>query len=161
MQADNYTSKEYVGFVDTDCFFLTYIDREDLFEEGKPVINGRTGYHDPEDVWAQMPLGTYVFTVLPFFYQICQILPFVRYLTLGMNETFRCMSYFPVIVKTAHLKPMREFISRYHNEDFDIVFYKNISTRPYSQFGIMCTYLFAFHRGVIISLLFFQNVYLI
>jgi hypothetical protein len=41
--ADNFTTAEYVGFVDTDCVFITYVDREDLFENGKPVINGRSG----------------------------------------------------------------------------------------------------------------------
>lgn len=41
--ADNYTSSEFVGFVDTDAVFLTYIDREDLFEDGKPVVNARSG----------------------------------------------------------------------------------------------------------------------
>lgn len=29
--ADNYTSSEYVGFVDTDCLFITYVDITDLF----------------------------------------------------------------------------------------------------------------------------------
>jgi hypothetical protein len=38
--ADNFTTAEYVGFSDTDTLFLTYVDREDLFEDGKPVING-------------------------------------------------------------------------------------------------------------------------
>jgi hypothetical protein len=41
--ADNFTTAEYVGFVDTDCVLITYVDREDLFENGKPVINGRSG----------------------------------------------------------------------------------------------------------------------
>ena len=57
--ADNYTNKEYVGFVDTDTVFLTYIDREDLFEDGKPVINGRSGPHNPDDVWAHASRATY------------------------------------------------------------------------------------------------------
>jgi hypothetical protein len=43
--ADNFTSAEYVGFVGTDTVFLTYVDREDLFENGKPLVNGRySGY---------------------------------------------------------------------------------------------------------------------
>ena len=39
--ADNFTESEYVAFVDSDAVFLTAVDREDLFENGKPVINGR------------------------------------------------------------------------------------------------------------------------
>lgn len=38
--ADNFTSSEFVGFVDTDAFFVTYVDREDIFEE--QTINGTT-----------------------------------------------------------------------------------------------------------------------
>ena len=41
--ADNFTQSEFVGFVDSDCLFLTYVDREDLFETGKPVIKAITG----------------------------------------------------------------------------------------------------------------------
>ena len=29
---DNFSTSEFVGFVDSDCVFTTYIDREDLFE---------------------------------------------------------------------------------------------------------------------------------
>ena len=46
--ADNFTSSEY-AFVDSDAVFLTAVDREDLFEDGKPVINGRLGPHDEGD----------------------------------------------------------------------------------------------------------------
>jgi hypothetical protein len=41
--ADNFTTAEFVGFADSDCVFETYVDREDLFENGKPVVNGRSG----------------------------------------------------------------------------------------------------------------------
>jgi hypothetical protein len=54
----------------------------------------------------------------------------------GMLEPMRCMSYFPVIIKTKHLKLMREFISTYHKRPFDEVF-MNFSDHAYSQFNIM------------------------
>jgi hypothetical protein len=41
--ADQYTDDEYVGFGDSDCLFYTHIDREDIFEDGKPVVHGRIG----------------------------------------------------------------------------------------------------------------------
>jgi hypothetical protein len=125
--ADNFTDKEYVGFVDSDAAFITHIDREDLFEEGKPVVNAKSGNHpvDKNGVY-KWAMGTYQ--------------------ALGILEPFRCMSYFPVIIKLSHLKDMREYISKYHNLPFDDVFYQNISSIPYSQFGIMCTYLWAFKR---------------
>lgn len=31
-EADEWVTAEYVGLVETDCFFVTYVDREDLFE---------------------------------------------------------------------------------------------------------------------------------
>ena len=123
--ADNFTTSEYVGFVDTDCVFVTYIDREDLFEEGKPVINGRSGKHDPHDFWDIMPNGTYYAT--------------------GILEPMRCMSYFPAIIKRSHLKDIRDHISQHHNKSFDEAFY-DISGQPYSQFGIFCAYLYKYKR---------------
>ena len=61
--ADNFTDTEFVGFVDTDCVFITYIDREDLFEGGKPVINGRIGVDTAYstkhyDFWTKVPQAT-------------------------------------------------------------------------------------------------------
>lgn len=126
--ADNYTAREYVGFVDTDAAFITYVDREDLFEDGKPVVNARSGHHavSSDGVW-KWSVGSFV--------------------SLGILEPFKCMSYFPVIVKVSHLPEMREFIARYHNLTFNDAFYHNITNGVgYSQFGIMCTYLYAFKR---------------
>lgn len=41
--ADLYVKAEYVGFVDGDSTFITYVDREDIFENGKPIVKGRFG----------------------------------------------------------------------------------------------------------------------
>ena len=41
--ADQYTDAEHVGFVDGDCMFLTNIDREDIFEDNKPIVHGNIG----------------------------------------------------------------------------------------------------------------------
>jgi hypothetical protein len=64
----------------------------------------------------------------------------------GILEPMTCMSYFPVIVKTAHIREMREYLARYHNKSFDQAFKENINSNHYSQFGIMCTYLWGFHK---------------
>ena len=136
---ENYTSTEYVGYVDTDCLFLTYVDREDLFEDGKPVVNGRTGnLHKstnggrPGDLyWQEVAANTYK--------------------VLGIRETMRCMSYFPVIVKNEHMRAFREHVIAHiqatYNEllTFDEIFAKYIvpdGTNTYSQFNLMCTYLY-------------------
>ena len=126
--ADNFTSKEYVGFTDTDAAFITYVDREDLFEDGKPVVNARSGNHPvgPDGAW-RWTSGSFHAT--------------------GLLEPFKCMAYFPVIVKVSHLPEMRDYIAKHHNLTFNEAFYHNISNGDgYSQFGIMCTYLYAFKR---------------
>jgi len=124
--ADNYTSAEYVGFVDTDCLFITYVDISDLFEDGLPVINGRIGYNNRKP-WSQVPGATYAIT--------------------GHEEPMRCMSYFPVIIKTKHLKEIREFISEHNGRrPFNEVFREFADRAFYSQFNLMCTYLWSFRR---------------
>jgi hypothetical protein len=91
--ADNFTTSEYVGFVDCDCLFTSYVDREDLFENGKPAINGRIGVNK-RPPWSGVPARTQAFT--------------------GYLEPMRCMTYFPVILKTAHMKEIRDFIGQKH-----------------------------------------------
>ena len=124
--ADNFTNHDFVGFSDTDVAFLTYIDREDLFEDGKPVVNARSGLHEFNDNWHTMPNGTFR--------------------ALGILEPLRCMSYWPVIINVSHFKDMRDYISRFHGMPFNQAFRQKINIGPYSQFGIMCTYLFTFKR---------------
>ena len=133
--ADNFTTSEYVGYVDSDSIFLTYIDREDIFEDGKPVINGRSGPMETE-WWAKSPLFNHDFT--------------------GLEQPMRCMSYFPVVIKTAHLKDLRDHIVKHWNNNipeykgrnltFDDIFYLNSEPGIY-QFDLMCTYLFNFKQN--------------
>ena len=129
LYADEFVDSEYVGFVDTDCEFVTYVDREDLFEDGKPVVNGRIGpVHDW--VWYYMPAAT-------------------KHL-LQLDEPMRCMAYFPVIIKTQHIKEMREYIERINGGKSlrEVLFLEMIDKAQgrYSQFSFMCAYIWAFHR---------------
>ena len=130
--ADNFTESEYVGFMDSDATIMTYVDREDLFEDGKPIVNARGGYTLADYTWV-WSAGTYE--------------------TLGILEPFKAMAYFPVIIKRSHLKDVRDFIADRHNLTFDDAFYQNISApgvgliKGYSQFNIMFTYLFTFKRS--------------
>ena len=128
--ADNFTDSEYIGFMYTDVAFVTFIDREDLFEEGKPVINARGGYFRVTKDAAQ-----------------------IRTDALGFIKPFKALSYFPVIIKSSHLKDAREYIAQRHNLTFDDTFYQKISLmgfgrgKEYSLFDIMFTYLYAFKRS--------------
>lgn len=130
--ADIWSRSEYVGFVDTDCLFVTYVDREDLFEDGRPVIIGRIGnFNSPTngpgwDWWATIPATTEAL--------------------LGLPEPMRCMSYFPVILKTAHIKALREYLEKKHGKDFETIFKEKFIDHPYSQFNVMCAYVWHFHR---------------
>jgi hypothetical protein len=127
--ADGYTNAEYIGFADTDCKFITFVDREDLFEDGMPVINGRIGTYPANDWWLSVPAST-------------------QWLLGGLEEPMRCMSYFPVVIKAVHLKKMREYIFKVHNiaSDDHRVFNKYMSDK-FSQFNAMCAYLWHFHRS--------------
>jgi hypothetical protein len=124
--ADNYSNSEYIGYVDSDAAFITYVDREDLFEDEKPVVNARSGFHAANDGTNNWSIGTYN--------------------TLKVLEPFRCMAYFPFIIHRKHLQEMREYISQLHNMSFGEVFYQIMSSNSFSQFNVMCTYLYYHHR---------------
>lgn len=59
-----------------------------------------------------------------------------------------CMSYFPVIIRTVDLRHLREFVEKKFNTTFDDFFY-DIQLKQqwarYSQFNILCAYLY-WHR---------------
>jgi hypothetical protein len=128
--ADNFTSSEFVGFVDTDTFFVTYVDREDLFEDDKPVVNGKIG--NPHKKGNLDPLW--------------QDITATTFDLLGMLEPMKCMAYFPVIVRTNHLMELRKYLEDRYQLPFIEIYRKHIVTRRYSQFNIFCTYLFHKHR---------------
>lgn len=128
--ADNFTTSEFVGFVDTDAFFLTYVDREDLFENGKPVINGKIG--NPHKRFNKDPLW--------------HMMTNTTYDVLGLEEPMKCMAYFPVIIKTKHLRLLREYLEKKYGKPFYDVFRLKIADRMFSQFNFFCTYLFYFHQ---------------
>lgn len=141
--ADKSSNAEFVGFVDTDCLFTTYTDRGDLFEDNKPVINGRIG-RSQNMYWDPVPATSFAFT--------------------GLLEPMRCMNYFPVVIKRTHLADLREYVIKYVRVALVVLFAVVTMTlsyvfaqhggqlsfpeifamhtfAPYSQFGILCTYL--------------------
>ncbi len=121
--ADNFTSSEYVGFLDTDTLFVTAVTKEDLFEMDKPIIFGIFG-PTAETWWIRVAKSTAAM--------------------LGKPEVMRCMAYFPVIIKTRHLKSLRRHVEILHGMSFNN-YYKLLAREPYSQFNIMCNYLWHHH----------------
>lgn len=128
--ADQHITSDFVGFVDTDCQFITYIDRSDLLShDNKPIIRGRTG----KNHWAHLyePSSTWL---------------------LGgalKSPSLRFMNYFPVLFKTSHVKEIREYIEQQHNTSFNQVYIRyadKFGHHQVSHWDVMCTYLWHFHR---------------
>lgn len=131
MYADNFTSAEYVGFVDTDCMFITYVHSNDIFENGKPVINGKTGNphkhsEKEEPIWKEIIRVTYELT--------------------GIKEPMKCMSYFPVVIKTKHIAAFRKFMEDKYSMPFYDIMREHISKKWFGQFDMFCVYLFHYHH---------------
>ena len=103
MYPDYCTNLPYVGFIDTDTFFDTLMTPNLLFENGKPVIVAKVGVA-AYSCWSD--------TTATF---------------LRKKEVMQCMSNFPVMMKTAHLKEMREVLAREQGKDFDIIFMNSVS----------------------------------
>ena len=66
--SSNITSLEYIGFVDTDTLFHSYVDYHDIFEDSnKPIIHGRIGqgihriiHHFKQFIVITVPLNKFV-----------------------------------------------------------------------------------------------------
>ena len=124
--ADTYATGEYVGFLDTDTFFITLIYEDLLFEGDKPIVWGYFGAAR-NAFWRKSKKNTNTF--------------------LKKREMIRAMNYFPVIVKVKHVIAVRDYIEKAHERPFNDVFQSIASTGPYySQFNIMLTFLWYFHR---------------
>eukprot|EP00899_Mesostigma_viride_P019640 jgi/Mesvir1/27678/Mv07398-RA.1 len=126
--ADNYTDAEFVGFCDSDTVFTGVVQEQDLFDElRRPHIMGLYG-RPVDDTW---PLA-----------------PNVTQYALGVPEPFRAMNQFPLIIRTAHLREIRDYITRHlGTRDFDDAFtlIRDLGRPMYSQFSIMAVYLW-YHR---------------
>eukprot|EP00668_Euglena_longa_P013945 GGOE01017897.1.p1 GENE.GGOE01017897.1~~GGOE01017897.1.p1 ORF type:complete len:726 (-),score=70.25 GGOE01017897.1:117-2168(-) len=125
--ADHYCDAEFIGFVDTDCLFITPVVLSDLFVDGKPVVIGMIGKPTGAGkfFWKQTPNGTHRFLRKP--------------------EVVRGMNYFPVVIHRSHLRELRSYVEELHKKSFGDVF-RRFTKWPYSQFNVMLTYLWYFHR---------------
>ena len=124
--ADNFTSSEYVGFVDTDTLFVSRVLHEDLFVGDKPRVQPIFGGPPLNSFWARVPSSTHR--------------------ALGFKEKFKGMSYFPVVIKLSHLPFIREHIRKHLKKTtFDEAF-KVILKSSYSQFNLMVNVLYEFYH---------------
>ncbi len=130
--ADNFTSAEYVGLVDTDCMFITYVHSSDIFEHGKPVINGKTGNPFQPGSKEQIVWKDIIAT---------------NYKVLGLEEPMKCMSYWPVIIKTSHIIEFRQWLELKYKLPFYEIMRLYVTPNWFGQFDMFCTYLFNFHQN--------------
>eukprot|EP00756_Hemistasia_phaeocysticola_P065029 Hpha_TRINITY_DN8243_c0_g1::TRINITY_DN8243_c0_g1_i1::g.112009::m.112009 len=125
--ADKFVTSEYVGFLDTDSTFITQVTKEDLFMDGKPIVRGLRGW----------PMnGAHAFHTKNTFHM------------LKRKQIGWFMTYFPVIVKTAHLEGLRKHVAKIHGKPFEYVFREISELRNgFSQFDIILNYMFIHHRA--------------
>ena len=119
------TSKKYVAFVDTDTMFITRIVPEMLFTQDKPIIIAVYGSESRFNWRDHAQTTTNLFQT---------------------KEATRCMSYFPVVVKVDHVVELRHYLEKLHGMPFDELLLK-LKTERFSQFNIMCHFLWMFHRS--------------
>ena len=125
MHPDECTDLPYVGYVDTDTFFDTLVTPNLLFENGKPVIVGKIGMA-PYKCWED-----------------------TAEVFLRKKAVMQCMSTFPVMIKTEHMKEMRQVLAKEQGKPFSEIFMKAPTLGAYClcQFSIMCNYVWYYHRN--------------
>lgn len=122
--ADKHTGSKYVGFLDTDTIYVTTVTQQSMFVDDKPVVFGAVG----------KPVNTWWNTV-----------PASTMHVLGLPETMKCMSYFPVIIAADHLRQLRSHVENMHNRPFNDVI-GDVDSSHWCHFSIICTYIWHYHR---------------
>jgi len=123
--ADRATNETFTAFIDTDAVVMTTVHPEALFEDGsRPIVRGMRG--KPITSWWYGP-------------------PTQTEWAIGRPEVGCFMTFFPVIIRTAHFAEMRKSMEERHHMPFDRIFAKFSHTRAFSQFNIMMNWLF-FHK---------------
>jgi hypothetical protein len=130
--ADNFTTSEFIGFLDDDTLFSKAIIPYDVFDsQGRPraIVKYSNGIHDMEPHYKQWYRQyDYMF---------------------GQPAYLNAMSYFPVVIRREHLPEIRQAMLDQHPEfaSFDDLFISFVRRRKYfSQFQFMFDYLWRTHR---------------
>ena len=131
MFADQLVKSKYVGFLDSDALFVTMVTEEAIFTPaGKPRVIAAVGRGDRgrDVMWTTISASTAFF--------------------LKKDYVVSCMSYFPVVLETAHIAEMRAYVEKIHGKPF-IKVYKEMFVKwgLYCHFSIMCNYAWHFHSS--------------
>lgn len=124
MNADNATSAEFVGFLDTDTFFTTWVTSRDIFEQ-------------PSSPGAPCCRPIVIATIGPAYNDWWEAVPASTAYILGEPASVWCMTYFPVVIRTAHLRALRDYVEKLHGVPFNEVWKKSREGRSGSQFDVM------------------------
>ena len=129
--ADNFTESKYVGFFDDDTLVSNHVLLEDIFDErGRPHVWGRSN-NILDEFWKNVGATT-------------------RWTDNSDIEVMRTMNYFPVVVKTSHLKVVRSNILKHRSEfrNFDDFFQRGLieKRRSFCQFNLMFHHLWKLKR---------------
>jgi len=131
MFADQYTDKEYIGYVDTDGLFTTFVNERSMFRNGKPLIIAETNHEYTKEgynYWGYLA-------------------PFCIHTIMKRPEAIKCMSQFPTMIKAKHLKLLRDHIEKLHSKDFeDAVKDMVVECGFFPEFSMMCNYIWYHHR---------------
>lgn len=120
----------HVGIVDGDTLFISPQQVESSWNDttGKPIIVVRLESSPIRWIWWLEAMKRTRFA-------------------LGLPEVGRCMSYFPVYIRIDHLPLLRRYVETVHQgKSFEQVFQEFSIGDVFSQFNIICTYLWYFHR---------------
>jgi len=136
LNADLYSNATFVGFIDTDTLFTSWVTTRDIFPEfpqrpalrpGVTAVIGR-----PFNPWWSLVL---VSTAR----------------VLQQDTILNCMSYFPIVVKAEHLRALRDHVARIHSKPFASVWAETRAAQHNGvklnvcQYCVICNYLFRFH----------------
>lgn len=125
LMADQASNAKYVGFLDTDTLFTSWVTDESLFAKENPRIICAMGRpYNPW--WERVPLTTSFL--------------------LGQPALLWCMTYFPVIVATADLVLLRQHVERVHQKDFVSVWQATLRLGEVSQFDVIGNFLWMYRR---------------
>ena len=118
-----------LGVVDADTLPITFPTKESFFDHhGKPIVVGRVETFPPNStgLWARAA-GTTLFF-------------------LGKPQPARGMANFPFLVRAHHLSALRAHVEALHGAPFAATFKRLREQVYYSQFNIILTYLWHWHR---------------
>ena len=93
INADLYVSSKYIGFVDSDTIWTGFINYKSLFFDLQPVMVGQI-YYTNSNFWGSVSKNTHSVFKHP--------------------EVMKCMSIFPHIIQSDHLKGMAMLLLFFH-----------------------------------------------